>query len=266
MGWTVLILLIGSATVSAQIPNWWVTNSLKLPEMPSGTLFHAEGSYSYYRTDGNVKGYIHKASPSIFVRNGRFITSISGNLSYQKLQIMNNPANRKETFSLNLKGIYDLTPRLQWESGLLWERDNNQYIDRRYVFYSGLIYNLFSLDNLDAVVFGAAGYQFLTSEEFLPILPVTEQNKPVAYVFQRIKYIPIEYVTLIQSFTYIHELDELGSHRNNLMLRAQFPVTKHLRVMVTRTTTYDKDPIIPELAPFVEKLNHSLTLGIGFNF
>src|SRR5690606_4034164 len=71
--------IIAPGTASAQ--NWWMTNSLKQDNPPSGTRFHAEGEYSFYVSTGQVSSHLHKGAPYIFIRNGRLQLSAFGSIS-----------------------------------------------------------------------------------------------------------------------------------------------------------------------------------------
>lgn len=261
---TVAVIFFTPMELNAQ--DWWMTNSLKLPEMPENTLFHAEGEYSFMQTTGNVKMTVHRGAPAIFVRNRRVLFNIFGRIDYQKIQVRDDPTSRSEKFTINSKLIYDLTRTFQTETGLLWERDNNLFIDRRMVYYTGLIYNELEAQHLGRLLFGAIGYQQVRSVEFLPLLPVTKENKPVAYVLQQLVFKSFQPITFSQRFSYIIELDDDAAYRTELMLSAQVPLSEKIVFVVAHETKYESQPLIPDLAPFFEKMNTTFTLGVRFTF
>lgn len=266
IGYLLLIIILFLVPVDSYAQDWWMTNSLKLDDLPEGTLFHAEGEYSFTHTTGNVDMYLHRGAPAVFLRNGRMLFNTFGNIEYQKIKVGDDPATRNRSFMINTKFIYDLVPVLQSETGILWERDEPHYIDRRVVLYTGMIYNVLENDHLGKMFFGAVGYQYATSTEFLPILPVTKEDKPIAYLQQQLVLKLFQPITFTESFTYIKELDEEAAHRTKFLLSAQIPVTSHVVFVVSHQTEYESEPIIRALAPYFEKLNTTFTLGVKLNF
>jgi hypothetical protein len=262
----VLLLIMLYAPESAISQNWWNTNSLKLESIPEGTLFHAEGEYNFTHLTGNVDMYLHTGSPSFYVRNGRTMFTTYAKINYQKIQVGDNRPTRNRSFTINPKFIYDLTPVFQSETGVLWERDESHYLDRRVVAYTGIIYNLLESKDFGKLFFGAVGYQHARSTEFLPILPVTEENKPILYAQQRLIVRALAPVVFVESFTFIKELDEEASYRTDLTLRAIIPLSQKTNFVITHITKYESEPLIHVLAPYVEKFNTTLAVGVKFNF
>lgn len=262
----IVFLIPVQAQAQAQGPQWWNTNSLKLDSLQTGTLFHAQGTYGFSHMTGNVELYVHQGSPQFFLRNGRFMAVAYGQINLQKVQVGDNPATKTHTYMFNPKLIYDVQRSLQSETGMLWEHDDPQYIDRRIVFYQGLNYNVLENDHLGKMLFGAVGYQWAKSTEFLPVLPVTHEDVPVAYLQQELVLKTFAPFIFSESFSYIRELNDEGVYRTHLTLSVQLPATRHVIVMLTHQTEYESAPIIHSLSPFFEKFNTTFTLGVQFNF
>ena len=246
-------------------PNWWQTNSLKVDSIPSGTLFHAEGDYTFYTSTGNVDMTMHKGAPKIFIRNGRFLVSAFGTINYQKMQVRSNPVSRHKMYTLNTKFIYDVLPAMQSETGILMESNDSQFLKLRTVYYTGLIYNNMEHKTLGKVYFIAAGYQTLESTDLPAGLPRSNQEKAIIYALQTYVVKVIPRVQLIESLTFIQELDDAKSYRTDFELKAQFMLTRNVSGLIAYQAKYEKEPLIPELAPFTEKLNTSLTFGVRIN-
>jgi len=248
-------------------PNWWMTNSLKVDSIPPGTHFHAEGDYTFYRSKGNVNMTMHKGAPKIFIRNGRILFETLGSIDYQKIQVKSNPESLTHVFTLNPKIIYDLTPTYQSETGILWEKDDGHYLDLRTVYYTGLIYNKMEHPTLGKVFFLAGGYQTLKSTPLPPGLSkdIEEDEKFIIYALQSFVLKVIPRVQLIESLTFIQELDEVKSYRTDFELKAQYMLTRNISGLIAYQAKYEKEPLIPELAPFTERLNTSLTFGVRVN-
>jgi hypothetical protein len=249
-----------------QAPQWWLTNSLKHDNLPDGTLFHIQGDYSFYHSTGQVDAYIHKGAPQLFVRNGRLQLSAFGSISYQKLQVQSNPATRTETFEFNPKLIYDIMPEIQWEGGLLWERNDPQFLDRRAALYTGLIYNKMEHKTLGQLYFLALGYQDVKSSVLPQGLGVVEEQKPILYAQQAFAFKTIPRVNLTETLIFVHELEEGGVYRLDLNLKALYQLTPHISGMIQYQIKYEDEPLIPELAPFYEKTNTALTFGVRFSY
>jgi len=263
---TLLILTLFPLSLHAQELKWYETNSLRLDSLAQGVLFHADGQYSFFHSKGNMDGYIHQGMPRLFLRNGRLMFSANGNLKFQKIQVLSNPASRTRYIELNARAIYDLTKAFQLEAGTEWERDHSNFIDARAVHYTGLIYNAYHNPKFSKLFFAAVGYQFLESTALPAGLPVTHEDKPVLYFMQHASFSPIEYVKFSESFSFIEELNESKNYRTELTLSAQIPVTKHVVFVLTQQFKYEKEPIIPELGPYFEHANNSFTMGVRLNF
>lgn len=263
-----LVLCVFNNSFAQNTPNWWMINSLKLDSIPSGILFHAEGDYTFYTSSGNVKMTMHRGSPKIFVRNGRYLFEAFGSVNYQKLQVRTNPVSRTHVFTFNTKAIYDLTRSLQSETGILWEKDDGHFLDLRTVYYTGLIFNQMEHKSLGRLFFLAGGYQDLSSTQLPPGLgkDVEENQKFIIYALQSLVLKVIPRVQLIEKFTFIQELDDVKSYRTDFELKAQFMLTRNISGLIAYQAKYEKEPLIPELAPFTEQLNTSLTFGAKFNF
>ncbi|MEX2601023.1 MAG: DUF481 domain-containing protein, partial [Balneolaceae bacterium] len=140
------------------------------------------------------------------------------------------------------------------------------YIDRRIIAYQGLIFNVMENENIGTMLFGAAGYQWATSTEFLPLLPVTREDKAVAYFQHQMAFKFFAPFSLVENFSIIKELDDNGAYRTDLSFSAQLPVSQKVVFVVTHQTKYESEPIILALAPYFEKFNTTLTLGVQFTF
>lgn len=252
-------------------PEWWMTNSLKIDSIPPGMLFHAEGDYSFYTSTGNVKTTIHKGSLNTFIRNGRFMFETLGSIDYQKIQIRNNPESLTHVFSLNPKLIYDLTSIFQSETGIVWEKDDGHFLDLRSIYYTGLGYNQMEHRKLGKLLFLAAGYQTLKSTTLPPQLAtflatnIVEDEKFVLYAMQSLVLKVSPKLQIIEKFTFIQSFDEANTYRTDLELQAQFAVSRHISGLIAYQAKYQNEALIPEITPFIEKLNTSLTFGVRVN-
>jgi hypothetical protein len=249
-----------------QGPQWWLTNSLKHNNLPEGTLFHAQGEYSLYHSTGQVYATIHKGAPQFFIRNGRLQLSAFGSISYQKLQVGSNPESKTEVFQANPKVIYDIIPAVQWEGGILWERNDAQFLDKRAAYYTGLIYNNMEHKSLGKLYFLALGYQDVKSTNLPQGLGVVEEQKPIFYGQQTFVFKTIPRVNFTESLVFIRELDSAGAYRVDLTLRAMYQLTPKINGMILYQYKFEDSPLIPELAPFYEKQNTALTFGIRFSY
>lgn len=251
-----------------QAPQWWLTNSLKkTSNNPEGTLFHAQGEYSLYHSTGQVNATIHKGSPQFFIRNGRFQLSAFGHISYQTLQVGSNPKSQTESFEANPKLIYDIIPAVQWEGGVLWERNDAQFLDRRAAYYTGLIYNNMEHKSIGKLYFLALGYQDVKSTVLPQGLGVVEDQTPIFYAQQTFVFkTVIPRVNLNQSLIFIQELNDESIYRLDLNLRAMYQLTRRISGMIQYQYKYEDAPLIPELAPFYEKTNTALTFGVRFSY
>jgi hypothetical protein len=252
-------------------PASWMTNSLKIDSISPGTHFHAEGDYTFYTSKGNVDMTMHRGSPRIFIRNGRYLFETLGSINYQRIQSGRNPETKTHVFSLNPKLIYDLTPTFQSESGILWEKDDGHFLDLRSIYYTGLIFNKMDSKTLGSLFFLAGGYQTVKSTELPAQLAtfigadVVTNEKFILYAMQSFSLKVSPKLQLIEKFTYIQSLDNSQTYRTDLELKAQFVLTKYLSGLVAYQAKYQKFPLIPELAPFVDRLNTSLTFGVKVN-
>jgi len=277
MVWTLLlgcIFLIFSAVDShaqESPPNWWMTNSLKIDNPPPGTHFHAEADYTFYASRGNVDMTMHKGALKTYLRNGRFLFETLGSIDFQKIQVLSMPESRNHVYLLNPKLIYDLTSVFQSETGVIWEKDDGNFLDLRTVYYSGLIFNQMEHQRLGRMFFVAGGYQTIRSNKLPPELSalvsadVVENEKFIVYAMQTFVLKVTPKIQLIEKFTYIQGLDDTSSYRTDLELQAQFALTNNLSGLVAYQVKYQNERLIPELDPFIDKINTSFTVGVRVN-
>jgi hypothetical protein len=255
-----------AAQSQGQPAQWWLSNSLKLEEKHEGTRYRAQGEYSMYHSTGQVNAYIHNSSPQFFVRNGRRQLSAFGTISYQKLQIMSDPATRTRTYSFNPKLIYDLNPSLQWEGGILAEKNEAQFLKIRAAYYTGVIYNNMEHKTLGKLLFVAAGYENVVSTELPDELGVERLGNPIIYAQQRLMLKTIPRVNLSQTLIFIHGIQNSNVYRVDLDLKALYQINSHISGMVQYQVKYEEEPLIPELASYVEQLNTAITFGVRLSF
>jgi hypothetical protein len=269
-----LIVLACIATLSipfdsfsqSSTPAWWMTNSLKQTEKHKGTRIHAQGEYSTYIATGQVDTYFHKSTPMVFIRDGRAQLSAFGTLSYQKVRVQSNPASRTRSFSFNPKLIYDLNPSLQWEGGVLAEKNDAQYLKLRSAYYTGLIYNNLEHKNLGKLLFVAFGYEQVSTTQLPEDLGTEKFGNPIVYVQQRFNLTSIPKVNLSETLIFIHGIDQSHIYRVDLDLKAMYQFNAHISGMVQYQIKYEEEPLIPDLAPYYEKMNTALTVGVVLNF
>lgn len=247
-------------------PNWWMINSFKLDNLTPGMHFHAEGDYTFFHSTGNLDNTMHKGAPKIFVRNGRYLFEFLGTINFQKIRSQNGSVARHHSNSQNAKIIYDLTPIFQSETGILRESDDSHYLDHRTVYYSGLIYNGMEHKTLGSFFFISAGYQTLKSTELPDGLPIEKQEKFILYTQQSYVLKVSPKVQVIGGFTFTQELDDRKSYRTDLQLKVQYVLSSRISGLIAYQSKYEKEPMIPELAPYTTRMNTSLTIGVRTNF
>lgn len=274
MVWTLFLgcmfLLFSAVDLHAQDPpaNWWMINSLKIDNPPPGTHFHAEGDYTFYTSRGNVKMTMHKGALSTYLRNGRFLFETLGTIDFQKMQVLSNPESRNHVFSFNPKAIFDLTSIFQSETGVLWEKDDGHYLDLRTVYYTGLIFNQMEQPTLGRMLLLAGGYQTVRSNQLPPELVAAlsidrvEDEKFILYAMQSFVLKLSPQLQLIEKFTFIQGLDKRSSYRTDLELQALFAFNQHISGLISYQVKYQNERLIPELEPFIDKMNTSLTFGV----
>jgi len=247
-------------------PQWWLINSLKLDEKHEGTRVYFQADYSMYHSTGQVDAYIHNGAPQFFLRNGRMQLTLFGTISYQKLQVQSDPATRTRVFSFNPKLVYDLNPTFQWEAGILAEKNDAQYLNLRTAYYSGLIFNNMEHKKLGKLFFVAFGYEHVKSTELPEDLGVEELGHPIVYAQQRFEFKTIPRVNLSQTLIYVHGIRNTDVYRLDLDLKAMYQLNNHISGMVQYQVKFEEEPLIPELAPYLEKLNTAITFGVRLSF
>lgn len=269
-----LILLACIAILSIPIDSfsqspasaWWMTNSLKQTEKHKGTRIHAQGEYSTYYATGQVDTYVHKSTPMLFIRDGRAQLSAFGTFSYQKVRVQSDPASRTRSFSFNPKLIYDLNPSLQWEGGVLAEKNDAQFLKLRSAYYTGIIYNNMEHKNLGKLLFVAIGYENVVTTQLPDDLGTERLGNPIVYAQQRFNLTSIPKINLSETLIFVHGIDDSHIYRVDLDLKAMYQFNSHISGMVQYQIKYEEEPLIPDLAPYYEKLNTALTIGVVLNF
>lgn len=258
-----LFIGLGSFSVKAQESNWWLTNSFKLDSLSTDLLFHAEGAYSFYTSSGNVEMILHDATPKLFLRKGRFLVSAFGELKYQKMKVLAGQTSRTWYHNYNIKLIYDLLTNIQSETGVLLQKDDSKYLENRTVFYSGFSFNTMENEKLGQQYFLAGGYQTITPSPLPLNIVASEIDQPVIYVAQTFVLKTIPDIEITETVTFIQDLDTDKSYQATFNVSAQFAFTDKLSGLISYKLTYDKEPIVPQLAPFVENMNTAITFGVN---
>lgn len=248
---TILFLILVSA---AQAQNWWQVNSLKLDSLPDKVLFHAEGEYNLERAKGSVSGFLHEAEAGIQLRKKRVLLSVSTDLTYQKLE-MGSQLIREKYYLFEGALNYDLLPNLHAEAGVVWEKDDQKYIDQRAVVYTGLNAELFSDQTWGLNLMGAVGEQ---RQMFVDSPNVFVDW--VAYVQQNLRVLIHPKIIFTEKFIYIREIGGNPGYRNLLRLQTIFRFTPHVSAVVKHETKYEQKTLFPG----IEKMNHTQSVGIRF--
>jgi hypothetical protein len=261
----ILFTGLGSISVKAQETNWWLTNSLKLDSLSSDLLFHAEGAYSFYTSSGNVDMILHDATPKLFLRKGRFLVSAFGEFKYQKMKVLAGQTSRTWMHNYNVKLIYDLFPDIQSETGILLQKDDSKYLDNRTVYYSGFSYNTMENEKVGQQYFLAGGYQTIKPSPLPLNIVAGEIDQPVVYVAQTFVLKTIPDIEITETATFIQDLDTNKSYQATVNVSAQFAFTDKVAGLISYQLTYDKEPIVPQLAPFVDNMNTAITFGVNLS-
>lgn len=256
---------LGGLSVKAQETNWWLTNSLKLDSLSSDLLFHAEGAYSFYTSSGNVDMILQDATPKLFLRKGRFLISAFGELKYQKMKVLAGQTSRTWMHNYNVKLIYDLLPDIQSETGILLQKDDSKYIDNRTVYYSGFSYNTMDNKKLGQQYFLAGGYQTIKPSSLPLNIEVSDIQQPVIYAAQTLVIKTIPNIQITETATIIQDLDKDKAYQATFNVSTQFAFTKKIAGLISYQLTYDKAPIVSQLAPFVDNMNTAITFGLNFS-
>ncbi len=256
---------LGGLSVKAQETNWWLTNSLKLDSLSSDLLFHAEGAYSFYTSSGNVDMILQDATPKLFLRKGRFLISAFGELKYQKMKVLAGQTSRTWMHNYNVKLIYDLLPDIQSETGILLQKDDSKYIDNRTVYYSGFSYNTMDNEKLGQQYFLAGGYQTIKPSSLPLNIQVSDIQQPVIYAAQTLVIKTIPNIQITETATIIQDLDKDKAYQATFNVSTQFAFTKKIAGLISYQLTYDKAPIVSQLAPFVDNMNTAITFGLNFS-
>jgi len=141
----------------------------------------------------------------------------------------------------------------------------------RTIYYTGLGYNRMEHRKLGKLFFLGAGYQTLKSTPLPPELAAfisrdrVEDEKFVLYAMQSFVLKVSPKLQLIEKFTFFQGFDDARTYRTDLELQAQFAFSKHLSGLIAYQAKYQNEALIPEITPFIEKLNTSLTFGVRVN-
>jgi hypothetical protein len=248
-----IMLVLGlNAPIVAQ--NWWQVNSLKLDSIPNRVLFHAAGDYSLDVASGTISGFLHKSEVGFQVRRNRVLLNVSTDLKYQKLKV-NTLEIREKYFLVEGALIYDLLPYLHAEAGVVWERDDQQFIDQRLVVYTGLKVELFSNEIWGLNIMSAFGEQ----RQAYVVSPAVYVDW-VGYTQQNFRLILHPRIIFTEKFIYVREFGDDSGYRNMLRLQTIFRFTPHFSALIKHETKYEQKVLFPG----VEKLNHFQTIGLRF--
>jgi hypothetical protein len=104
------------------------------------------------------------------------------------------------------------------------------------------------------------------STELPDELGVERLGNPIIYAQQRFTLKTIPRVNVSQTLIFIHGIRNSNVYRVDLDLKALYQINSHISGMVQYQVKYEEEPLIPELASYVEQLNTAITFGVRLNF
>ncbi len=129
----------GDTTQTESLGAWWKKSATSFDPLPSGWLFHFEGTLSFQRLEGNSNGKYYTGALGLTIRKGKF--TLYNDYSYAEQDIEYGGEggwvdNKKAEASLTVRR--DLLHWLFIEAGESYEIDDTFYIDRRTTGFVGV--------------------------------------------------------------------------------------------------------------------------------
>ena len=142
--------------------DWWTKNPLKITPLPSPILYHAELSYRYTGTTGNVELEDHSLGGNLFFRKQLVTSETLFKVSEQKIAIMLFPGDalsEVKSHKLAQEFSWAVTETASIIAGGGWtQNDSTRYIKLGQVYYGGVHYQPIDADNFSFGASLSAGY------------------------------------------------------------------------------------------------------------
>jgi len=267
---------------------WWLKNPKTYQPLPQPLLYHFNGRYSYAETSGNIDAEMHDGTVDLFLRKNLFTSSTMYKVQHHNMDFSLLAMGMKTTnHSFHQQFSFAVTDKLSAVAGLRWDRNNQKYLDKRLIYYGGLLFNLFDSPKFKVSLFGSYGETETAymSEEvqntflYSDFPSVDDYDSDFAYFNQTLNWNITDTVTFSEQAHYGLFLENTDYYFvvTNFML--DFKITKNLSFFTLYEIHYDYSPFTESLDDYLDALeaegrfvgeinttDTTLSVGLNFNF
>ena len=241
---TAIPLWIGVCAPAAEEPG-------SLAQKPFEFTF--QGDLSFDRQDGNLDDELYKANLFLDVAKGRWRNTGTFEIDKQETVrsgiVLRQDAQRFEDYL-----GYQMTKKLRFNTGLVWERDEGKGIKSRSTAFAGFGHQTVNKPKAQFHLFAAAGRERETEFD-----DTVKKDRNLAYLRNWAKWAPLDKFSLDSKFEMFLNLEETQDYRFDLQGDARLVITDRWEGFVRLTWDYDRQP-----RPGRERLDTQQVLGLTF--
>lgn len=258
--------MLAHAQQREALGDWWFKSSLSYDTMPSGLLYHFEGTLSYMIMAGNTDGHIIASTPRGFIRVRRFTNDIRYESQKQHLEVrMSGDLLEQYSHSIHESVRFDVFKWLYVGGGTVWLRDNAQAIEYRTHVYGGI--GAYPLSNKIAslVLFAAMGNEYQQYMQFAvdPTGTVlAEQTKTPGLLAQGVFNLNVTpQITFNESVQYTNFFDE----ERGFNVESSSTLSINLFSVVFLNVNYSMK-YADKVLSILKNYDHTTTIGIMVSY
>ncbi len=278
----VLLFVLSFPAVADELTppdNWWRKSSLHPEAAYPKLLKRFEASLSYNKLSGNTEGDALTLSGGVTLRKNRFTATLLHEHREQDIQQQEDKIKSKKRTTA-LFGQYDLTSYLFAGVGYVDEKDTNNNIDSRRIYFAGPGVYLFSSDRFNLNLYAGLGQ---TRESYDGIVQrytaIEERKYDIFYFHETLEWQVTRWLILNQGFRLIQSFSKMNEFRiddatstvyvsdnsQRSLVQAEFavvmPITRYLQYTTRYRYNYDS-----HAWPGNDSTDTTLTVGLNFKY
>lgn len=226
--------------------DWWNHSARIYRQIDPAWRHHVELQLSATDLAGNDTGHAFRGNGKLFSRSGLWTNELIASLDKRKIVQAGGAVNQRDYKMLQESIRYDLTEKLYGSGGLIVERDDVNFIDRRDTALAGLGYYLLDNDRMRLNVFAGLGRLRETYQEPVPsLIGIDGRNSNLLYLYETFDWQFSEKWSLQQGFRQIRDLDESGRYTPDPLrpgMYAASDMVKRYRNLTTVNLNYQLSP------------------------
>lgn len=259
--------------------NWWRKSSLHPEAAYPKLLKKFEASISYNNLSGNTEGHALTLSGGATLRKNRITATLLHEHREQDIR-QGDDKIENEKHTTALFGQYDLTSYLFAGAGYIYEKDTNNNIESRQIYFAGPGAYLLSSDRINLSLYAGIGRTKETYDDIVSrYTAIDKREYDIIYFHETVEWRVTRWLTLNQGFRLIQSFSKMNeftidddtsavsvsdsSPRSLIQaeLAVIMPINRYLQYSTRFRYNYDS-----HAWPGNDSTDTTLTVGLNFKY